>query len=218
MKNKEKWSSYLWLALVSFLCFFLEILSMGIVFGTADGNYTITEKSIYSTLTATLWAISIIAIVKFSRKHYSYPEEIKNNDNVNAKDWVITLLCFSACKLMTLIDWHTLKIIGEFQIKEPIQFLTQYVYYLFEVGVIFLIIIYGQKAFETLLKKNSQIPFGGLLLAFTWGVVHFISRGTIDYWNGISCMIFSILSGIMYLKLKRKISYSYAFIALGYLL
>ncbi len=217
LQNEEKWSNYLWLALISFACFFLELLSMGIVFRTADGNYTIAEKSIHSILTACLWAISIAIIVNFSRKRYNYPEKMKNDNNICTREWLVTLLCLSACKLISFIDWHTLKIIGEFQIKEPIQFLTQYVYYIFEVGLICLIIIYGQKAFETLLKKKSQIPFGGLLLAFTWGAFHFISRG-IDFWNGISCMIFSVLSGIMYLKLKRKVSYSYIFIALGYLL
>jgi hypothetical protein len=85
------------------------------------------------------------------------------------------------------------------------------------VALVLLIIIFGQKAFETLLKKKIQIPFGGILLALTWGDMHFVSRD-IDFWNGISCMIFSILSGIMYLKLKRKITYAYIFIALGYLL
>lgn len=84
-------------------------------------------------------------------------------------------------------------------------------------ALVLLIIIFGQKAFETLLKKKIHIPFGGILLALTWGAMHFVFTG-IDFWNGISCMIFSILSGIMYLKLKRKITYAYIFITLGYLL
>ncbi len=221
MKNKEKWSNYLWLALVSFMCFFLELFSLFVIekmlFKNSISDYTVIEKSIHSILTAGLWAISIVVIVYFSRKVYNYPEQRKNDDKICPREWLVTFLCFSGCKLITFIDWHTLKIIGEFQKKEPIQFLTQYVYYVFEVALVLLIIIFGQKAFETLLKKKTQIPFGGIVLALTWGAVHFISRG-IDSWNGISCMIFSILSGIMYLKLKRKIAYAYIFIALGYLL
>ncbi len=47
-----------------------------------------------------------------------------------------------------------------------------YLYYIFEVVLVVLIIIYGQKAIETLLKKESLIPFGGIILAMTWGAIH----------------------------------------------
>ena len=85
--------------------------------------------------------------------------------------------------------------------------------------LVILIIIYGQKAIETLLKKESPIPFGGIILAMTWGAMHFVSRGVgLEIWNGISTMMFSVLSGVMYLRLNRKYLYSYLFIAIGYLL
>lgn len=161
--------------------------------------------------------ISIILIFKFSKKYYSYPERI--NNSIKKKDWLITLVCFLFCKLITFIDYNTLKIVGEFQNNNLVYFLAQYIYYIFEVGLVCLIIVYGQKAFETLIGKSSKIPFGGLVLAFTWGAFHFISRlKGIEIWNGISCMIFSVLSGIAYLKLKKRLGYSYIFVALGYLL
>jgi hypothetical protein len=37
--------------------------------------------------------------------------------------------------------------------------------------LVILIIIYGQKAIETLLKKESPISFGGIILAMTWGAI-----------------------------------------------
>jgi hypothetical protein len=43
---------------------------------------------------------------------------------------------------------------------------------IFEVMLVILIIIYGQKAIETLLKKESPIPFGSIILAVTWGAFH----------------------------------------------
>ena len=85
--------------------------------------------------------------------------------------------------------------------------------------LVMLIIIYGQTAIETLLKKEILIPFGGIILAMTWGAMHFVSRGVgLEIWNGISTMMFSVLSGVMYLRLNRKYLYSYLFIAIGYLL
>ena len=102
---------------------------------------------------------------------------------------------------MTFIDWHTLKIVGEAQVL-----------------LVILIIISGQKAIETLLKKESPIPFGGIILAMTWGAFHFVSRGVgLEIWNRISSMMFSVLSGVMYLRLNRQCLYSYLFIAIGYL-
>ena len=59
----------------------------------------------------------------------------------------------------------------------------------------------------------------GIILAMTWGIFHFVSRGAgIEIWNGISAMIFSVLSGEIYLKLNRRWLHSYLFIAMGYLL
>ncbi len=68
---------------------------------------------------------------------------------------------------MTFIDWHTLKIIGEAADKSIGYFLCQYIYYLFEVALVLCILMFGQKAFDLLIKRESHIPFGGLVLAFT---------------------------------------------------
>jgi len=68
------------------------------------------------------------------------------------------------------------KAIGIHLSKTVFQFCVQYLYYIFEVMLVTLIIIYGQKAVETLLKKESPIPFGGIILAVTWGAFHFVSR------------------------------------------
>lgn len=66
---------------------------------------------------------------------------------------------------------------------------------------------------------ESPVPFGGIILAVTWGVFHFVSRGVgLEIWNGISTMIFSVLSGMMYLNLQKKHLWNYLFIAVGYLL
>ena len=49
----------------------------------------------------------------------------------------------------------------------------------------------------------------------TWGIFHFVSRGVgIEVWNGISAMIFSVLSGEIYLKLNRRWLHSYQFLLL----
>ncbi len=56
--------------------------------------------------------------------------------------------------------------------------------------LVILIILYGQKAIETLLRKESSYPFGGMILAVTWGAFHFVSRGSgFEIWNGIGYLL-----------------------------
>ena len=160
--------------------------------------------------------LSILMEVIFLRDIQNYT---KQQRSIHCIIMVFMWAFFIGCKIMTFIDWHTLKIVGEAQGKTVFQFCAQYLYYIFEVMLVILIIIYGQKAIETLLKKESLIPFGGIILAMTWGAFHFVSRRVgLEIWNGISTMIFSVLSGVMYLRLNRKWLYSYLFITIGYLL
>ena len=223
MVKEVKWTKHLWMSLLSFGAFMLEYLSIfviEVIYLHVDiQNYTMQQRSIHCMIMVFMWAFFISVLLLFSGKHYHFPVKGNKRGIISLENWIVTFACFIGCKIMTFIDWHTLKIIGEAQGKTVFQFCMQYLYYIFEVMLVFLIIIYGQKAIETLLKKESPIPFGGIILAMTWGVFHFVSRGVgLEIWNGISTMIFSILSGVMYLRLNRKCLYSYLFIAIGYLL
>ena len=223
MVKEVKWTKYLWLSLLSFGAFMLEYLSIfviEVIFLHVDiQNYTTHQRNIHCIIMVFIWAFFISVLLIFSRKYYHFPISGNKREKISLKNWIVILACFIGCKIITFIDWHTLKFIGEAQGKTVFQFCVQYLYYIFEVMLVILIIIYGQKAIETLLKKESSIPFGGIILAMTWGAFHFVSRGVgLEIWNGISTMIFSVLSGVMYLRLNRKCLYSYLFIALGYLL
>lgn len=223
MDREVKWTKYLWLSLLSFGAFMLEYFSIfvieSILLHVDIWNYTATSKSVHCIIMAFMWAVVIAGLLTFSQKYLHFPARENKEEKLSLKNWIITFVCLIGCKILTFIDWHTLKVVGEVQGKNTYQFCTQYLYYVFEVMLIVLIIIYGQKAFETLLKKESLIPFGGIILAVTWGAFHFVSRGVgFEIWNGISTMLFSVLSGVMYLRLNRKCWYSYLFIAVGYLL
>lgn len=224
MMNREvKWTNYLWLSLLSFGAFMLEYFSIfvieSILLHVDIWNYTANQRSVHCIIMAFMWAVFTAMLLLFSQKHFHFPSKENKEEKLSLGNWIITFVCLIGCKILTFIDWHTLKVIGEIQHKNVYQFCAQYLYYIFEVMLVLLIIIYGQKAIETLLKKETPIPFGGIILAMTWGAFHFVSRGVgFEIWNGISTMIFSVLSGVMYLRLNRKCLYSYLFIAVGYLL
>ncbi|MDO5151501.1 MAG: hypothetical protein Q4D76_19285 [Oscillospiraceae bacterium] len=218
-----RWTKYFWLSLLSFGAFMLEYLSIFLIeamlLDVDIQNYTAHQRSVHCIIMVFMWAVFIGVLLLFSKKHCHFPTRGNQEDKISLKNWIVTFVCFIGCKILTFIDWHTLKVIGEAQGKTIFQFCAQYLYYIFEVMLVTLIVIYGQKAVETFLKKESSIPFGGIILAMTWGIFHFVSRGVgIEIWNGISTMIFSVLSGEIYLKLNRRWLHSYLFIAMGYLL
>lgn len=223
MVGEIRWTKYFWLSIFSFGAFMLEYLSIfyieAIVLHVDIRDYTAQQRSIHCIIMVFMWAVFIGVLLLFSKKHYCFPTRGTQVDKISLKNWIVTLICFIGCKIITFIDWHTFKVIGEAQGKTMFQFCAQYLYYIFEVMLVTLIIIYGQKAGETFLKKESSIPFGGIILAMTWGIFHFVSRGVgIEIWNGISTMIFSVFCGVMYIKLNRRWFHSYLFIAMGYLL
>lgn len=222
MKTDIKWTKYLGFSMLFFAAFMLEYLSIFLievmVLKFDIQNYTSGQQSVHHLIMVILWIIYIIGLLRYSYKHFQFPTNSSGNA-IGGRDWIGVLVCLAGCKIMTFIDWQTLKVIGEFHGKSISLFATQYLYYFFEIGLVLLIIIYGQQAIETLLEKESGIPFGGIILAFSWGAFHFFSRGVgVEIWNGISCMIFSVLNGYMYLKVKKNNSYSYLLIAIGYLL
>lgn len=223
MDEEVRWIHFLKLSLLMALAILLEYFSIFLVIipDLITGNdivFSNQKVSINHIIIVIVWAIYCGMIVHYSRKKYNFPgnEEVSR---ISKKNWLIALICLLSCKVITFIDWRTLKIIGEADNKEAYLFITQYLYYFAEVAVVLLIIMFGQKAWETRNNKKSYIPAGGIFLMFTWGIFHFVSRGKgIELWNGISTMIFSFLSGIIYVRLEKKTYLSYLFIAVGYLL
>lgn len=221
MNEKTKWRPYLCVSLLFFCQFLLEYLSIlaeALLLRFDVSNYTPLQRSAHHLIMALLWCAVTAALLGYSRGRLRFPVK-RERKKLPWKDWAAAVFCLALCKVLTLIDWRTLKVIGEFQGKPLFEFCTQYLYYVVEVLLVLFLIVFGQKALETRLGKETRIPFGGLVAAFTWGAFHFVSRGVgLEVWNGISCMIFSMLAGVMYLKLDRKLLLSYLFIALGYLL
>ena len=113
------------------------------------------------------------------------------------------------------MDWGTLKILGEWQRKGPWLFWFQYLYYLAEGGLVFLIVAFGQKWGEGLLGKKTVFPFGGLVLCCTWGMIHIFSQGSL--YAGAGVMAFSLCYGGIYLLLGRDGLKSYGMMALAFL-
>ncbi len=143
MVSEIRWTKYFWLSILSFGAFMLEYLSIlieVILLHVDIWNYTAQQRSIHHIIMVFMWAVFIGVLLLFSKKHYRFPTSGNQEGKISLKNWIATFACFIGCKIMTFIDWHTLKVIGEAQGKTIFQFCAQYAYYIFEVMLVTLII------------------------------------------------------------------------------
>lgn len=216
-KTKISAWDYLWYALYSFAGLGLEIVLISVIepifFGKIS-EYNTIQSIIHWILTILCWAIMMIVLVKSSEKKLDF--RVWNQEKITTKGIVISLILIVACIALNAYDWGSLKIVGEFQKKELIEFIFQYIYYMFEIGLVFLIVVFGQKFVESLLKKKSRIPFGGIVLGCTWGLIHILTQGSII--TGLGVMVFSLMYGIIYIVLNRNTKYSYLAMVIAFII
>jgi hypothetical protein len=98
------------------------------------------------------------------------------------------------------LDWGGFKPLLELQSHGTLLFVFQYVYYFFETILFSLIIIFGQRACEIWFKREN-IPYGGIVLALTWGLGHILSKGSL--WVGLLSAAAGFLMGASYLVVGR---------------
>lgn len=219
MKKETSAWEYFWFALYAFAGIGLEMLLIGVIepmiFGGVNvADYSTTQSIIHWILTCICWGIMGFVLVTISKRKLGY--DILIHNKINARGALTTLILAAACIALNFYDWGILKIVGEFQKKGLLLFVFQYIYYFFEVVLVFLIVAFGQKFVETLLKKSSRIPWGGIILAFTWGAIHVLTKGNLT--DGLGTMTFSLMYGLMYLALEKDTKWSYLAMAAAFMI
>ena len=218
-KTENKSWDFLWCALYAFAGLGLELLLLGLVEpvlfgGTTSGDYSDTQRILHWLLTILCWGAMIALLTHFSKRKLQFDPLARRP--FSKKGLGAAAVLAAVCVLLNALDWGTLKIVGEWQSKGALLFFFQYVYYLFEIGLVFLIVAFGQRFAEGLLRKESRIPFGGLVLCFTWGIIHMLSQGNIS--TGLGVMAFALLYGGIYLLLNRDSLCAYLLMALAFVL
>jgi hypothetical protein len=207
-------SDFLALGLYAFAGFGLEIvlsLLLVNVFGVESSEYTLVQHCIHWTLTCILWGAMAIVLIHFSRRKYSF-DVMTLNEVPNAKRWLLAVVVSAITIIVTTIVWGGFKPIEEYD--GIVKSIFQNIYYLFEAALILLTIVFGQKFGEMLIKEGN-LPYGGIFLALTWGLIHILLQGPL---TGLYAFGMSILYGIVYILLKKNIRYSYMLIAIMFIL
>lgn len=130
-----------------------------------------------------------------------------NISTLKKQNIIIVLLLMVAALVCKYFIAGGEKLLMEYNNLGLIRFIFQYIYYIFEVMLIILAIAFGQKFFEEVLKKSDVIiPFGGLFLACTWGLMHIFTQ---DFATGIYAFGMAVVYGMVYVLLNKNARYAY---------
>lgn len=192
---------YLWCALYACAAFAIELLLVAIEkqMGMDVTNYTIVQNIIHWIITTTLWIIAGIVVIAIANRTTGF-DIWEHRESMKGWQIAAILICFAVNIVAKYWDWNGFKVIHEFESRGPLLFVFQYIYYIAEGFLISLVIVYGQIAFEKWFK-NTKIPYGGIVLGLTWGLMHTVSKGNIV--AGIMSALAGFLFGTAYLFLNK---------------
>ncbi len=206
-KNKTDSIGY---ALYAFGGLGLEAILMMIetnVYGQTSGAWSVMKQMMHWIIISFIWGCVGMTLAKLL-------PAIPKWEN-KAKDLIPAVIIVFASVIYTTVAWNGFKPVIEFSNLGAGRFFTQYVYYAFESLLITLIVAHGQTALENWFGRTKWIPYGGVLLAATWGLVHISTQ---DIATGIFSIIQALLFGSIYMVLHKSYKLSYIAIAVMFML
>ena len=198
------------LGLEMLLAFLIEPL----IYGVGLNDFNTAQYIWHWIITCVLWAITAFLILLFSKRKYGI-DIFKNKDNIDTLSWVLCFAFLILSVVISFIDWKGFKPAKELAYNGWLKFIFQYIYYIFETVLIYLMIVFGQKAGEAWFK-NKAIPYGGILTALTWGLIHWFTKG--DIIIGLWGFAMAVMFGAVYLLAKKNIRIAFPFILLMFVL
>lgn len=219
MEKKEVtgWD-FLSLALIAFGGLGMEVLYAyflePMIYGAGMGEWTTGQTLSHWTLTCLTWGAFGWYVIRTAKKDCGF-DLLEAGKNVRAWQWAVIFAAVLLTLGMSYASWDGFKVILEFQRNGAPKFVFQYIYYLFETLLFSLIIILGQKAFETWFHRKN-IPYGGILCGLTWGLAHIFTKGSIA--TGLGGLLLGFLMGSAYLLVNRDSRKAYLVLCLMFIL
>ncbi|MBQ8148287.1 MAG: hypothetical protein IJ040_05815 [Lachnospiraceae bacterium] len=185
-----------------------------LIYGHSMKEFTTTECIIHWSVTIITWLVVAYFLLRNSGKKLGF--QINGTD----RKWTVLGIATSIAlvglmAVINYVDVGGIKIIYEFQRLGVLKFTFQHLYYLAEVVLFTLIIVFGQNALEKLFRKKN-VPFGGIIVGLTWGLAHWFTKGSI--WIGLEGLVIGFLFGATYLFLERDLKKTYIVLALAFII
>lgn len=193
MEKKVTGFDYLWLALYAFAGVGLELVLVWV-----EG---MTGKSpvLHLLITTLLWVIAGFVVIFVAKKTTDF-DIWEYRHKLEKWQYAALFVCIAISIAAKSVVWNGFKPLLEFQSLGAFLFIFQYIYYIAEGFLISLILVFGQKACEKWFH-NEKIPYGGIVLGLTWGLMHIVSKGDIGI--GILTALSGFLYGVIYLIVNR---------------
>lgn len=218
MKNNNVTGfTFLWLALYATAAFLFEIVLVIVenFLGITLSQASTLQMIAHWTITSLGWLGIGLAIIALAKKQTGFSLLSSEKKEILPWQWLAIALSFVLVTLVQYWDWNGFKILLEFQRLGWLKFIFQYLYYIAESFLISLVLVFGQKAFETWFK-NDKIPYGGILLGLTWGLMHILSKGSVL--TGIMTCLAGFLFGSVYLLVNKDYKKTFIIVTILFML
>ncbi len=192
----------------------LTQLLLGVVFGGTFFDWEYWVQVLSRIIPAVLWIGLFMAARKLSIRKLNF-NLTQCTEKISVKNYFIATFFVAITIVLNYLSWGNFKLIIEYQNAGLIGFIAQHIYYFAEVIIVATLIVLFQKACETWFKK-SNIPYGGIIAAVTWGLIHILTQNSITV--GLLAALYGVGFGSMYLILKRNFLLTVLFLFLMFIL
>lgn len=208
LKSVKGWD-YFCLALFAFAGLGLEgVLAYGlepVLYGAQMKDWGTWQNILHWIMTCVLWGVISFYLIRLAKRKYEF-DLFKKAQPMKIWQWIMAIICVIFMLIVSYLDWNGSKVLIEYRANGLLKFIFQYIYYLFETVLFMLIIVFGQKAFEKWFHKET-IPFGGIVVALTWGLAHIFTKGNLLI--GLISALGGFFFGVVYLLVNRDIKKTY---------
>ena len=221
-RSRTRPGTYLNLALIAFALLGLELVFLIVEPLLPFPADSVEAAVAHWVLTSVAWVSGSIGLVMWARNRTDLNQMGFSRPRVGAARWsAIALLVVITLAGQWVLRGGVLPPVAEYAVLSDhfgdagtLAWLVQVAYYIAELGPIILIIRFGQRAGELWLR-NVQIPWGGITLAMTWGLVHFLTQ---DAATGVYGIVLSLVMGAIYVLTGRRLNLAAPIIAVLFII
>ena len=216
LKKKEiKTPTFFILGLIVLIGLHLEYAVLAaekFLYTKSYNEFSITESVTHWIIVCVMWGFIGLVIFYIAARVYGL-NILKKENRPTPRGAVIMVMLLSSSigvKYLLLGGWQ---MAVDFKREGWFQFIFLYIYYLFEAMLLVFGAMFIQEGCERLTKiKSEHIPWGGALLALTWGLIHFLTDFDVTMALFYTAVAFFI--GCAHLAAHKNLYISYAFAAL----
>ncbi len=214
--------TYFYLALYAFALVGLELVLLAVepVLGLPSDSFF--AQIVHWVLTITVWVAGAIGLTTWARHRTDFRLRGNAEPRMGAVRWsVIAVIVVVTVVAQWMLQGGVFPPFAErnalserFGDAGTVAWLVQVAYYFAELAVIVLIIGFGQRAGERWFRPK-WVPWGGILLAMTWGLVHFLTQDTA---TGIYGVALSLVMGTVHTLTGKNLLISYPILLVMFIL